>query len=115
LAENEFDDAAVESNGRRTFLKRLAGRELMALLGNFAAGAKAGPPTRHRKNADAGSAGAVAPDAATTASRGGLRASIPNSGRTRDLRTQDPQDRRYVYSAVGWSGCNTIMVSAMTA
>jgi Metallo-beta-lactamase superfamily len=105
-----------DSTGRRTFLKRsgLAASSL-ALLGNFPLGwlpkASAGNPPPER-TADAGSAGAgPRPDSATTALRGvtpGVNPELRAHGAIFERKIHKIGDN--VYSAVGWSGCNTIMV-----
>jgi alkyl sulfatase BDS1-like metallo-beta-lactamase superfamily hydrolase len=100
----------VERSGRRGFLKRLGlAASSMALLGNFPLGCSNPPPT---KTADAGSAGAgPQPDAATTASRGvnpGVNPELRAHGAIFERKIHRIGDN--VYSAVGWSGCNTIMV-----
>src|SRR5882762_1629259 len=104
----------VESTGRRSFLKRSGlAASSMALLGNFPLDwlpkASAGNPPPAR-TADAGSAG-PGPDAATTASRGvtpGVNPELRAQGAIFERKIHRKGDN--VYSAVGWSGCNTIMV-----
>jgi hypothetical protein len=105
-----------DSTGRRTFLKRsgLAASSL-ALLCNFPLGwspkARAGKLPRAR-TADAGSAGVgPRPEAATTASRGvipGVNPELRAHGVIFERKIHKVADN--VYSAVGWSGCNTVMV-----
>ena len=98
----------VERSARRTFLKRLGlAASSTTLLGNFPLGCNNPPPAR---TADAGSASAGL-DAATTASHGvtpGVHPELRAHGAIFERKIHRIGDN--VYSAVGWSGCNSIMV-----
>jgi alkyl sulfatase BDS1-like metallo-beta-lactamase superfamily hydrolase len=107
---------AGDGTGRRRFLMRsgvAAGS--LALFGLFPLAwlrkDPAGFPPRAR-TADAASAGAgLRPEAATTTSRGaiaGVNPELRAHGAIFERKIHEVGDN--VYSAVGWSGCNTIMV-----
>ena len=102
------------NTGRRSFLTRSAlAASSLAVLGIFplAWWRKARADAKAR-TADAGSAGAgPRPDAATTASRGvipGVNPELRAHGAIFERKIHKVGDN--VYSAVGWSGCNSIMV-----